>query len=205
MYQPFCPFERFKLKTNTYRKYKKPGQPINGKQITIIKMAQGQLNIDDETYRDMLEERYGKRSCTKLTYDQASAFIRELEGKGFAIIANKAKKPLPRVEQPKRPPIPRGGNVVALANQDELDKVNKIAALITWRVENGLALFLEKRMGIKRGKVRTSEEAYLAIEGLKKMFANQMKAQYGESWWTLKFDHEGISEFIRLHKPAEWR
>lgn len=190
---------------NAYRRYKKPGLPINQKQITIIKMAQGQLAIDDDTYRDMLEERYKVRSCKALTYDEASAFIRELEGKGFSIIPNKAKKPVAKVQQPKRPPIPRGGNVVALANQGELDKINKIAELITWRETNGLALFLEKRMGIKRGKVRTSEEAYLALEGLKKMFANQMKAQYGENWWTLKFDHEGISEFIRLHKPAEWR
>jgi|GEM_PF-1137991 len=203
------------MKTNTYRKYKKPGLPINSKQITIIKMAQGQLNIDDATYRDMLEERYGKRSCTKLTYDQASAFIRELEGKGFTLVPNKKpkKEQLPRPASRKqthgfntvRPVARDNDKVICLARPEEIDKINQVAALITWRVENGLALFLEKRMGIKSGRVKTAAEAYLAIEGLKKLFENQMKAQHGPNWWAMKFINKGITEYIALHKPAEYR
>lgn len=105
-----------------------------------------------------------------------------------------------------RPPIPRdSGNVISMVKPEEIDKINKIAALIKWRVENGLALFLEKRMGIKGGKVKTSGEAYLAIEGLKKMFQNQMKAAHGEAWWLMKFDNPAITEYIAIHKPAEWR
>ncbi|MDA8428169.1 MAG: DUF1018 domain-containing protein [Geobacteraceae bacterium] len=194
------------MKTNTYRKYKKPGVPINGKQITIIKMACNFLGIPREEEHDMLEERYGVRSCTKLTYDQASEFIRELEGKGFTL------KPNAKAKQTKVKPAPRPagstrgqGNVIALPRQDEIDKMNAVAALIQWREENGLGLFLMKRMGIKQGKIRTAQDCYLAIEGLKKMFENQMKAQHGPNWWVMKFAHKGITEYIKLHKPAEYR
>lgn len=192
------------MKPNYFGRRKGNNIPINGKQITIIKMACNQLGIPREEEHDMLEERYNVRSCTKLTYDQASEFIRELELKGFVLIPNK-KTTRPRVVQPKRPAIHRDkGNVVALASRDEIDKINQVAALITWKVENGLTLFLGRRMRIKEGKVRTSQEAYLAIEGLKKLFENQMKKQHGPNWWAMKFINKGITEYIALHKPAEY-
>jgi len=59
---------------------------------------------------------------------------------------------------------------VALATAAEIEKINAVASLVEWRFEDGLQRFLESRMGIKGGKVRTAEEAYRAIEGLKKMF-----------------------------------
>lgn len=196
------------MKTNYYRRHKKPGTPINRKQITIIKMAVNHLRIDDDSYRDMLEHRYGVRSCTGLTYDQASAFIKELEGKGFVLIPKTGAvraglKPAPaRV----RPEISRSNpKIIALVSRDELEKVEMLAGLIHWKYENGLALFLEKRMGIKEGRVRTSEHAYLAIEGLKKMFINGMKKQHGPAWWRLPFDDPAIMEFISIHCPEEWR
>ncbi|MEN6358478.1 MAG: phage protein GemA/Gp16 family protein, partial [Smithella sp.] len=66
-----------------------PQIPINGKQITVIKMAVRALGIYDGDYRDMLEDRYGVRSCTKLNYLQARAFIAELERKGFVLKPSK--------------------------------------------------------------------------------------------------------------------
>jgi len=195
-------------KSSTYRK-RQPGLQINRKQITVIKLACTALQIDDATYRDMLQDRYGVTSCTKLSYDQAGEFIRELEGKGFTLKPNKNSASRPaKQRQPTqpRPAIPRDrGNVVALANQGEIDKINAVAALIRWREVNGLALFLEKRMGITGGKVRTSAEAYKAIEGLKKVFENQMKANCGSGWWKMTFENPGIMEYIAQHCPEEWR
>lgn len=187
-----------------YRKFAK--LPINGKQKTVIKMAVAQLGIGDDVYRSMLEERFKVRSCTKLTFNQATEFISELEKKGFSIIPGKGKKKPEKVTKPaSRPPISRSnGKIVGLATRGELEKVDQVAALIQWREENGLQLFLEKRMGIKGGKIRTSQEAYLAIEGLKKMFENGMKKAHGASWWTLTFANPAVNEYIRLHKPAEW-
>lgn len=197
------------MKTNYYRKHKKPGIPINTKQITIIKMAVNQLGIADGDYRNMLDDRYHVQSCTKLTYDQASEYIKELEGKGFTLIPNKkpgtAAKPQAPIK-PRRPQIPRNtGNVIALVSVEEIDKINKVAALIPWREQNGLQLFLMKRMGLKDGKVLTSAHAYLAIEGLKKMFENGMKKQHGPKWWIMQFADEAVMEYIEIHKPQEWR
>lgn len=196
------------MKSNTYRK-RRAGLPINRKQISIIKMAQGLLGISDPDYRRMLKTRFNVTSCTKLSYDQAGEFIRELESKGFTLKPKKNSASRPAAKRParqQRPAIPRDqGNVVALANREEIDKINSVAALIEWREANGLDLFLEKRMGIRDGRVRTSKDAYLAIEGLKKMFENQMKARHGKDWWVGRFESAAVMNYIALHKPVEWR
>jgi hypothetical protein len=192
----------------TVRNYRKFSElPINRKQITVIKMAVKQLGISDDDYRDGLEERFGARSCTKLTFNQATLYIKELEDKGYTIIPGKGKpKPVKAAPAPgARPPISRSsGKIVGLATRGELEKVSQVAALIQWRVENGLELFLEQRMKIKGGKIRTSGEAYLAIEGLKKMFQNTMKKAHGAAWWTGTYT-DAVNEYIRIHKPEEWR
>ncbi len=192
----------------TVRNYRKFAElPINGKQRTVIKMAVGKLGISDDDYRDGLQERFGVRSCTKLTFNQATVYIKELEDKGFAIIPGKGK-PKPEKTAPKkgaRPPISRtDSKIVGLATRGELEKVDQVAQLIVWREENGLQLFLEKRMKIKGGRIRTSQEAYLAIEGLKKMFENGMKKAHGPGWWTGSYS-EPVNGYIEIHKPAEWR
>ncbi len=194
------------LKQCNYRKFSK--LPINGKQKTVINLACAALGIERDERHDMLEKRYGVRSMTQLSFNQASEFIKELEDKGFRL--RPGKKPNGKVAAPRpttpRPPIARtGGNVVALATQGEKEKVDQLAELIKWREENGLQLFLQKRMGIKDGKIRTSQDAYLAIEGLKKLFANGMKKAYGPEWWVMPYTDPKINEFIRIHKPAEWR
>jgi hypothetical protein len=50
-------------------------------QKKCIKSYQRALGLDDDCYRDMLEERYGKRSATELTNEQARDFIEELKEK----------------------------------------------------------------------------------------------------------------------------
>jgi len=190
----------------TVRNYRKFADlPINGKQITVIKLAVKALGICDEDYRDGLKERFGVTSCTKLSFNQATVYIKELEDKGFSIIPGKGKVKPEKAAKPARQPISRsGGTVVGLATRGELEKLDQVAQLIEWREANGLELFLEKRMKIKGGKIRTSKEAYLAIEGLKKMFENGMKKKHGEAWWAGSYS-ERVNEYIRLHKPAEWR
>lgn len=193
------------MKTNTYRK-RQPGIPINKKQITVIKLACNLLGIGDADYRNMLNERYKVTSCTKLTYDQAGEFIRELEGKGFTLKPKNGIPPRPRKPATPRPAIARtGGNVIALASRDEVDKIYALAGLIEWRVENGFRLWMEKRMGVKEGRIRTAQDAYVVIEGLKKMFENQMKAKHGPAWWRMRFTQQGIRDYIAEHCPKEWR
>jgi hypothetical protein len=196
---------RYIVTVRNYRKF--ADLPINNKQKTVIKMAVKALGISDDDYRDGLEKRFGVRSCTKLTFTEATVYIKELEDKGFTIVPGKGVAKPVKAAPPRgtRPPISRSDTkLVGLATRGELEKVDQVAALIEWRVEGGLELFLEKRMKIKGGRVRTSGEAYLAIEGLKKMFENSMKKQHGAAWWTGTYT-DAIDEYIRLHAPAEWR
>jgi hypothetical protein len=191
----------------TVRNYRKFSElPINGKQITVIKLAVKALGFSDDDYRDGLEQRYGVRSCTKLTFHQATEYIGELEKKGFTLRPGKDAGKKTAAPRGSRPAISRtpGSKIVGLATQGEREKVDQVAALIQWREENGLQLFLEKRMGIKGGKIRTSQEAYLAIEGLKKMFENGMKKKHGAEWWIGIYG-PAVMEYIRIHKPTEWR
>jgi hypothetical protein len=183
-------------------------QLIRPKQIRIIKMAQRSLGLDDATYRAMLRQGYGVDSCTKLNAVQADGLIDRLQQQGFAFEPKKPKRKRLAHGGGLRRPVgtPRQGKakVVSLASAAEIEKINAIASLIFWRYENGLALFLEKRMGIKGGKVRTADEAYRAIEGLKKMFEHAMEANNGPEWWTLPFD-EPVEVYINEHAPAEFR
>ena len=174
-------------------------------QVQLIKMGQRALGIDDETYRDTLFVRYGVSSSKDLIQEQVADLLDDYKDRGFVPLQSDSRsRKRQKQGYPSRPRQP-GGKVIAMATRDEIDKINKISALIVWRAENGLALFLDKRMGIKDGKVRTSADAYRAIEGLKKMFENQMKADHGAHWWLLHFTAPTIMEYISLHKPAEYR
>lgn len=177
---------------------------IQPKQVKIIKIAQKQLGMDDAAYRELLAH-YGAQSCTELSAEQAERMIDEMVRKGFRVVTEKKKRTwLPGGTREGRPQgAPRsGGKVVRLATAAELAKLSAVAGLIAWRAEGGLALFLEKRLSIKGGKVRTAREAYLAIEALKKMFENQMKAAHGKGWWDMAHADARVMEYIAVHRPA---
>lgn len=192
-------------RANTYRK-RRAEVPISAKQRTVIMIICTQFGISKTERQAMLQDRYKKSSAGDLTSDQAGHFIAEFEKKGFKLIPKKGTaKALPPRGTVRKPIARTGGNVIALVTQDERDKIAALADLIEWREENGLTLFLEKRMRLKEGKVRTGADAYFAIEGLKKMFENGMKAKHGPSWWRMNFIDLGVREYTRLHCPDEWR
>ena len=126
--------------------------PVSPGQIKVIKMAQRYFDLSEDIYRDILETRYSVRSSKYLTFDQAKDLIQDNEAKGFVIkttLASTAKK-----QQHTRPsrgpahgfntprPVARDNDkVICMVKPEEIDKLNKIAALIPWRLENGLALF----------------------------------------------------------------
>jgi hypothetical protein len=168
------------------------------KQRQLIAIGCGNLGIDADTRHEMLAARFGVASSTQLTRQQAAAFLDELKTRGFSI--------RPRVKpgrQVSRAAVGRGGgNTVAMVSRMELGKIAAVAALIRWKYENGLTLWMKKRLGIDR--IRTAGDAYKVIEGLKKMFENGMKKSHGENWWTQVFDDPGIETYIREHCPADW-
>jgi hypothetical protein len=168
--------------------------PSTKKQRQLIGIACNQMGIDKETKAVMLTDRFGQSSTTLISQVQADLFLRELKKKGFAT------RYVPRK---KRQTIPRDkGKTICLVSRGELDKITAVAALIPWRAANGLQLWMEKRLKIK--KVRTAGDAYRVIEGLKKMFENGMKKKHGPDWWTMIFDDPDIETYIRTHCPKDY-
>jgi phage gp16-like protein len=68
-----------------------PKSSITSKQISVIKLAQGQLGIGDDDYRALLQDRFRVKSCKDLTFNQAGALIEELKVKGFDFIGRDVK------------------------------------------------------------------------------------------------------------------
>lgn len=177
---------------------------IAAKQIQIIKMAQRDLGIEDADYRSLLADLFGTKvtSSKQLTIEQANRLIDEFQKKGWQL---KAKDPSCRAAGAKKAPRAKGKNIVHLASPQELAKVAALASLIPWHAPDGFSRFLVKRCQVRSGKVRTAQEAYHAIEALKKYYDNLMKKAHGENWWTIRFDDLAIERYISNHAPAEYR
>ncbi len=162
--------------------------PSTKRQRQLIGIACGQLKIEKSIKADMLLERFGVESTCEISSAQADLFLAELRKKGFRVKRRRpAAKPTPRQK----------GNMVKLASLAQHEKIGALARLIDWRVKDGLSRWLVKRYSIKR--VKTAQEAYLAIEGLKKMFENQMKKNFGDRWMNRNWGDPDIARYIEEH------
>lgn len=164
------------------------------KQRQLIGMACAWFGISKEDKAVMLAERHGKESTTEISFAQAEEMLDDFVRKGFEIRTK--RKVLKRTGRLKA-----GKGLTVLASPAELSKVDALAGLITWQVQNGFEKWMKKRFGIDR--VRTAKEAYLVIEGLKKMFSGTMSRQFGTDWWVKDFPDIDVCRFIVEHHPAE--
>jgi hypothetical protein len=177
-------------------------------QIQVIKIWQKQVGLDDDTYRQRLLDEYGVTSCTQMTFAQARHLIHAIVREGHVIPSSGGRKYgsgyKKRPARSRKAAVPRSAeNVVRMASKEELEKINALAGLIEWRAENGLVRWMQKRFGFER--VRTAEGAWLVIEGLKKMFENKMKKDFGERWWITIHQDTAIEVFILEHCPVRYR
>jgi len=168
--------------------------PIEPRQIKLIKIGQKDLGIDDDTYRAMLADRFGVDSCTRLSKLQADVFINELKRKGCRIIRKGGR---PSQHRRSKPTPRQQGNMVRIASPAQHEKIAAVSRLIDWRVKDGMTRWLFKRFSIDR--VKTAQEAFKAIEGLKKMFENQMSKAYGPDWMDRVWDDPSIARYIDEH------
>ncbi|MDR3361662.1 MAG: regulatory protein GemA [Desulfovibrio sp.] len=67
----------------------------------FIKMAQRKLGLDDETYRNFLEDVTGKRSTTEMTVKQRWRVVEELKRKGMSFESNGAKNDATKDDLPQ--------------------------------------------------------------------------------------------------------
>jgi hypothetical protein len=89
-------------------------------------------------------------------------------------------------------------NVVRMASPGQRDKIDALAGLIEWRVKDGLTKWISKRFSIQR--VKTAQEAFRVIEGLKGMFERAMREKYGDGWMETVFEDPEIRRYIQEHR-----
>jgi len=181
---------------------------ISKAQIQLIKIGQKELGMDDDDYRAMLMDHFRVSSCTQLTKAQATKLIERFEALGFET-RNKGQKfrghyeGFVRNRKPQQRERREEGKIVKLATHDMLGKIDVLASLIDWEFKDGLERWMQKRLNIER--VKTAKEAWLVIEGLKKMFSIRMAKLCGADWWTKQFDDPKVMRFIKEHCPEEYR
>lgn len=161
------------------------------KQRQLIKIAQKNLGLDDQIYREMLQAHFGVDSCTRLSRPQADRLIAMFKQRGFRVKKKISENP------PRRRPR-RAGNVVRLASAREQGKIAALRELIHWRIRDGFTAWLGARFSIER--VRTAQDAWRVIEGLKNLFENQMQAEYGAHWLEHLPDDDGVRRYVAEHK-----
>lgn len=129
-----------------------------------IHIAKKDLGLDEDTYRDMIENRYGKRSSKDLSINQLVDLVEHLKGQGF--------KP-----KPKRAP----GKVMPSEDREKL--IRKIRALwvslhhlgvLRDASEEALASFARRVTGGKETGIADlawldGNAAYKVVEALKAM------------------------------------
>ena len=92
--------------------------------IAKIKIAQKQLNMDDDIYRAILQRETGKRSTTQMTESELIRVLDEMQRLGFVPSKTYERKPLRRAEH--------------------TPMINKISVLLTqtgksWNYAHGIA------------------------------------------------------------------
>lgn len=159
-------------------------------------IAVKQLGIDDDTFRDLLESKFGKRSRTKLGNDQLVELIAHFKERGF--------KP-----QSKKKGPPRAGRL-PLAEGDEAGKARALwldlyhLGIISDPSEKALAAFVKKQT--KVDALRFVRDWFPVIEALKKWATRVCDVD-----WSGYQVAEGGGNFRTEYKPkirvieAQWR
>lgn len=126
------------------------------REIQLIKIAQKQLGMDDDTYRDILFTLTRKRSSTELDFAERKKVLEHMEACGF-----KRTKPQPR----KLADDPQSKMIRALWLQlHEAGKVRNPS-------ESALAAFAKRQTGRDALQWLNAKEASSLIEELKKWLA----------------------------------
>jgi phage gp16-like protein len=176
---------------------------ITKEQIKYIKTIQRRHQPDDDEYREMLEKRFGVTSCTQLTCAQAGRLIDLYITWGWASggkrkAESRSQNSGVRSQNPERSNVPRqAGNMVKMVSPAQQKKIGALADLIEWRVKDGLTRWVAKRFKID--KIKTAQQAWQVIEGLKKMFERQMEKQHGPGWRDLNYNDSSIKRYIGEH------
>lgn len=131
---------------------------LTPKQFALLHVAKARLGLDDETYRDLLEDEAGVRSARDLDYAGFSAVVRRLDRLGFHARTRGAL--------PERPP--------GMASAAQIDYLRALWRRYTGRAdERGLDAWLRKQTGAADLLALDRRGAHVALVALKAMVARQ--------------------------------
>ena len=153
--------------------------PITPGQVKLIHVMLGKQGIDDDWYRELLEDLYGVDTCKKLTRKQANELLTRL-GAGQKPKAAKPAQAQPAKPKPGKPTPPRrrDSTVAALATPAQHQLIHDLIHEIKWRMRPPAAAYsawLQRNQSLD--KVRTTAEASRVIRGLKALKTHQQGGQ----------------------------
>lgn len=129
-------------------------------QIALLHVAKAKLGLDDETYRDLLEDEAGVRSAADLDREGLSAVMRRLARLGFH-----PRRHGPYSDVPRRPVMATGA---------QLNYLVALWHLYTGRVDQrGLSGWLRKQTGVSDPLILDREGVHKALVALKAMVARR--------------------------------
>ncbi|MBW2607717.1 MAG: regulatory protein GemA [Deltaproteobacteria bacterium] len=166
---------------------------ITNEQIKCIKTVQRRHQTDDD-YREMLEKRFRVTSCTQLTCAQGTVLIKLYRSWGWTNFPRKGRRSVGSKQKAVGSLPRRSGNMTRMVSPAQIKKIGALASMIEWRVKDGLTQWVSKRFSIDR--IRTAQQAWQVIEGLKKMFERQMEKEHGPGWRDLDYTDVGIRRYI---------
>lgn len=132
---------------------------ITKSQIRAAHVALSRHGIDDDTYRALLDNEFGVKSCKELDRAQAHKLIMKLNG-GRA----KPRKRRP-IKNPAQPVPQHQDSVVYLATPAQCQLIYDLQQEISWDHTDGYQRWLKTCLGLD--KVRDRDEASRVIQGLK--------------------------------------
>ena len=129
--------------------------------IAKIKIAQKQLGMDDDVYRELLHRMAGKRSCTELTATELARVLREMERLGFAP-SRPAPERMPLRQARHTPMMQKIGVLLAQTgktwayadgmarNMFGEDRANRLDGDKLHRLMTALQIYANRRAGAKK-------------------------------------------------------
>lgn len=129
----------------------------------LIQIAKKDLQLDDGTYRQILETQTGKISTKKMTITQLDAVLKHLKSKGFKVKSTKAGK-LKQADDPQSKKI----RSLWLQLHD--------AGAVRNPSELALAKYVKRQTGVSALQFLNTDTASQVIESLKKWLARVQKS-----------------------------
>lgn len=175
---------------------KRKTDPYRRQLLGKVHIAKTALGLDDDTYRDLLEARTGKRSAAKCSNAQLVDLVEHFKSQGF---------------KPKRKAPARAGRR-NLADGDVHRKIRALwlslyhLGLVQEPSEPALAAFVKRQAAVDDLRFLTPGQAYKVIEALKAWAARPVEKGGAAVSWEAYAGVDGPTYIPRGRvMEAQWR